>query len=98
MNNKINLAEAIALENRTNEIQDYIKSKQQKALCNIFDKQAKQKIQQDKRNFVSKELLKPGSRVIIKNEGLLKKLEDICKGPYVVENVTSNHNYNLRGR
>jgi hypothetical protein len=32
-NNKINLAEAIALENRTNEIQDLIKSKLQKALC-----------------------------------------------------------------
>ncbi len=35
---------------------------------------------------------------MIINEGLLKKLEDRCKGPYVVENVTSNHNYNLRGR
>jgi hypothetical protein len=53
-NNKINLAEAIALENRTNEIQDLIKSKQQKALCNISDKQA---IQQDKSNLVTKELL-----------------------------------------
>jgi hypothetical protein len=29
---------------------------------------------------------------MIKNEGLLKKLEDRCKGPYVVENVTSKHN------
>ena len=36
--------------------------------------------------------------VMLKNEGLLKKLDDRCKGPFIVEKQTKYYNYLLRDR
>lgn len=96
--NKITIEESIALDKRAEEIKDLINNKQQHALIKIAEKQVEQKIQQDKRNLTTNKIIAPGTMVMLKNEGLLKKLDDRCKGPFIVEKQTKNYNYLLRDR
>ena len=50
---------------------------------------------QDKRHKVVIETLEPGTKVLLKNEGIIGKLETRYKGPYYIKRVTKNNNYLL---
>jgi hypothetical protein len=94
--NKPTKEDLLALQSRSEEIQQLINIKQPTALVKINEKQITQKINQDKRNLVTTKDLEPGTKVVIKKEGLLKKLDQRSKGPFIVEQKTTNHNYQLR--
>ena len=62
---------------------------------NISEKQKIQKENQNKNNKVVTELLEIGTRVLIKNDGIIGKLDPRYKGPYKIMRVTKNKNYIL---
>ena len=87
--------DAFELQQRSNEIRILIDNKIEVAKENINRKGVNQKEIQNKRNKVVEETLEIGTKVMIKNEGLLKKLEARYRGPYTVVGVTPKKNYML---
>ena len=66
------------------------------AIENIKDKQNEQKRSQDNRSSVLKENLAPGTKVMIKNEKILQKLENRFTNRCTVVGVDKNGNYILK--
>jgi hypothetical protein len=93
-NNKSN-DEIGSLLNRSYEIKELVELLQPTAKESIINSQEKQvKIQNDNHK-ISHEVLKPGTMVLIKAEGILPKLSPRYRGPYKVTKSTSVGNYVL---
>lgn len=86
------LEHTIALRNRADEIQSLINKKHQKAIASIQEKQVVQKGIQDSHKVIEDEL-PAGTMVMLKKEGLLKKLEPKYDGLYKVIRRTGKFNY-----
>ena len=85
-----------ALIVRADEIKNLFENKHPAALKNIERQQEKQKINQNKVHNITDETLEIGSTVLIKNDGIIGKLEPRYKGPYQVIRLTSHKNYVLK--
>lgn len=83
-----------SLENRIAEIKELLDKKIHLAKNKIEKAQERQKVSQDKQN---KKLLTPplkeGDQVLLKNTGLLTKMQPRYSGPYIVSHLTSSGNY-----
>ena len=80
---------------RAKQIEDLIVVKQQRATCKPLDQQEVQKAIQNSRANLRQEALTPGTRVMLKREGILSKLEARFSGPFLVTRRTANFNYEL---
>ena len=77
------------------EIKDLFENKHKAAVENIKKNQVKQKQIQDNRSHLLRTTLEPGTKVFLKCEGLLGKLEPRFSGPFIVVRRTANYNYIL---
>ena len=73
-----------------------LQNARQLAIATIKDKQVVQKATQDKQHVTVEESLEPGTKVYVKREGLLGKLEPRYEGLYIVIRMTSKGNYELQ--
>ena len=81
---------------RSNEIFNLFENSQPLALKNISEQKEKQrKIQNDREN-IQKQKLSIGTMVLIKNEGLLNKLDPKYKGPFIIHAFSKHGNYILK--
>lgn len=89
-------SEEECLFNRSKQINSLVERIRPEAIENIKTAQEKQKDTQDKRNKPTEDILKPGTPVMIKVEGLRGKLESRYRGRYFVEEQASGGNYRLK--
>ena len=68
----------------------------ERALVNISDNQRTQKIVQDNRHVIMDKPLPIGTKVFIRSEGLIGKLEPRYKGPYKIARINHSGNYELQ--
>ena len=91
-----NRDEVLCINERTTEIRKLIDETQQDAIKIIAEKQDIQKTNQDKRHRIKTSDLATNTKVFIKNEGLLGKLEPRFSGPYYVIRKSTNGNYEIK--
>ena len=91
-NNKI----VDTLLQRSCEIKQLIENIHEKVKTGIEKKQETQKAIQNNRENITEEYLEPGTKVLIKNDGILNKLQPSFKGPYTVVRLSENKNYYLK--
>ena len=90
------LSDSAILIQRSNEIFNLFENSQPLALKNISEQKEKQrKIQNDRENIQKQKLL-IGTMVLIKNEGLLNKLDPKYKGPFIIHAFSKHGNYILK--
>ena len=90
------LSDSAILIQRSNEIFNLFENSQPLALKNISEQKEKQrKIQNDREN-IQKQKLSIGTMVLIKNEGLLNKLDPKYKGPFIIHAFSKHGNYILK--
>ena len=77
------------------EIKVLIENKHQAVVEKIKKSQEKQMTQQNNRSKLLRTPLEPGTKVFLKCEGLLGKLDARFSGPFVVVRRTANYNYIL---
>ena len=94
-NTEENIEETAKIIQRSAEIKNLVENTIPQVKEKISEKQEVQKENQDKNKKIVKETLKIGSRVLIKNEGIIGKLEPRYKGPYKILRVSKNNNYIL---
>ena len=93
--NEPGLEEIAQLEQRKDEIRKLVDVTRKTAFDNVLKKQEKQKQIQDSQHKIRKERLELGTRVNLKTEGLLTKLQPRYHGPYKVIGHTESGNYKL---
>ena len=88
------LEETAELLQRTQEIK-VLSETQDKARVNIDKKQITQQKNQNEQHNVQIDRVPNGTTVLVKNEGILQKLDARYKGPFKIIGITSNLNYEL---
>ena len=89
-------SEELALLERSKQLKKLIESERQECLESITKAQEYQKKVQDKRDNPTYDDLKPGTKVMVKVEGLAGKLGQKYHGRYTIMGKTSGGNYKLK--
>jgi hypothetical protein len=93
-----NSADTAALIRRSAQIQHHQEIVIPKAIKNIKNAQEQQKKTQDSRNNILTATLVKGTLVAIRIPGLLKKLDERYRGPYLIVKRTPQGNYLLKNK
>ena len=93
-----NNVDASALIRRSAQIQEHQELVLPEAVENIKKAQVQQKIGQDSRNNILSNPLAKGTMVAIRIPGLLKKLDERYRGPYLIVKRTPTQNYIIKNK
>ena len=87
--------EVAELAQRALELKNLVENIRPKALDFTDEKRVKQMINQDEKSKIRKEMLNIGTRVNLKKDGIISKLDSRYSGPYVIISHTLGGNYKL---
>jgi hypothetical protein len=89
------LSEEAEISKRSEELKVLLE-KHEEARTIIDEKQEIQKQNQNNQHKISVDKIKPGTTVLITNEGMNSKLDARYKGPFTVDRINENENYVLK--
>ena len=86
------------MSNREGELKNLVEAINPKIRETVSKNKEKQANSQDKNSNIRKDLLPKGTIVLLKNDGLLSKLESRFTGPYIIDGISKLKNYYLRDK
>jgi len=89
------IEDVVALQNRVDEIHKLVVNDHQTVIALVKEKQFVQKQTQDSNKTITESILTPGTTVMLRNDGILQKLDPKAQGPHTIIDKTSMGNYQI---